>query len=177
MFQEEKRGMRQKLDFLSELIIEFVFFGFVGWTYETVLTSISWGRFADRGWLHLPILPIYGFCGLAILLVLHKVKSVPLIFVFGTLFTTAAELASSYIIELFTDKRLWDYDSWAFNFQGRISLVSSLIFGVLCVLLIKVLHPFAGYVMHKIGDRAVRISAVIFLAAIAADIVITLAGF
>lgn len=166
-----------KLDVLAGAVLEFVFFGFIGWTYETVLTSIAWGRFAERGWLHLPILPIYGFCGLALLLVLGRLKSIPQIFIAGTLFTTAAELAASYIIGLFTDKRLWDYDNWAFNFQGRISLVSSLIFGVLCVLLIKVLHPFAGFVMRKIGDRAVRISAVIFLAAIAADIVITLAGF
>ncbi len=169
--------MRQKLDFLSALIIEFVFFGFVGWAYETVLTSIAWGRFVERGWLHMPILPIYGFCGLVLILILCKIESVPLIFAVGTLFTTSVELAASYIIELFTDKRLWDYNSWAFNFQGRISLGSSLIFGVLCVLLVKVLHPFAGYIIRKNGDSSVRISALIFLAAIAVDIVVTLAGF
>ena len=166
--------MKRRIDQLSAIVIEFVFYSLIGWIYETILTSIAWGRFAERGWLHLPICPIYGFCGLAILLVLHKIKSVPLIFLFGTLFTTAAELAASYILELFVDKPLWDYNSWAFNFDGRIALGSSLIFGVLCVLLVKVFHPAAKLVTDKTGSTAKRVAAAVLLGAIAVDVLILL---
>lgn len=166
--------MKQRIDWLSALFIEFVFYSFIGWAYETILTSIVWGRFAERGWLHLPICPIYGFCGLALLLVLHKVKSVPLIFLFGTLFTTVAELAASYILEFFTDKPLWDYNSWALNLDGRIALGSSLIFGVLCVLLVKAFHPAAKFVTDKMSSNVKRVTAAIMLGAILIDVIVIL---
>lgn len=165
---------------LSALVLEFTVYSFIGWLYETILTSAVWGRFADRGWLHLPICPIYGFCAMALLLIFRRMKSTVLIFAVGTAVTTAAELAASYVLDLFIDDSLWDYDNWAFNFQGRIALGSSLIFGVLCVLLVKVLHPAAEYFSNKasgrLGSRVLKITATIILAAIFADTVVTLIG-
>lgn len=154
---------------LSALVLEFTAYSFIGWAYETILTSAVWGRFADRGWLHLPICPIYGFCAMALLLIFRKMKNPAIIFAVGTIITTAAELAASYILEHFTGERLWDYDSWAFNFQGRIALGSSLIFGVLCLLLAKVLHPAAEYFYNKVSGRAIKITAAITLSVILAD--------
>lgn len=161
---------------LSAAVVEFVFYSFIGWTYETVITSISWGRFADRGWLHLPICPIYGFCAFFLLLLLGRLKGILPIFLSGTAVTTAAELAASYLLEIFTDERLWDYYDWKFNFDGRVSLFSSLIFGAMCVLLIKVLHPTAVKLAGKMSGRAVIGTAAVMLAAILADIAATLAG-
>lgn len=161
---------------LSALVLEFTAYSFIGWLYETILTSAVWGRFAERGWLHLPICPIYGFCAMALLLIFRRIKNPALIFVVGTAVTTAAELAASYIVWELADSRLWDYDNWAFNFQGRIALGSSLIFGVLCVLLIKVLHPFAEYLTNKISGRILKIAAAITLAIIFADAAAVLAG-
>lgn len=174
--------MTQKVNIekLSVWVLEFTAYSFIGWLYETILTSAVWGRFADRGWLHLPICPIYGFCAMVLVLTLGKLKSVPLIFVLGTFIATAAELAASYMLDLFIDDSLWDYDSWAFNFQGRIALGSSLIFGVLCVLLIKVLHPSAEYLVSrfadKLGGRVLKIAAVITIAIIFAETVFVIAG-
>lgn len=170
--------MMQKVDTkkLSALVLEFTAYSFIGWLYETILTSAVWGRFADRGWLHLPICPIYGFCAMALLLILRRIKSPALIFVVGTAVTTAAELAASYVLDLFIDDSLWDYNNWAFNFQGRIALGSSLIFGILCVLLIKVLYPAAEYLADKASGRTLKIAAAITLAIIFADTVATLIG-
>ncbi len=165
-----------KIEKLSAVILEFVLYGFIGWTYETVITSISWGHFADRGWLHLPICPIYGFCAFFLLLILGRLKSIPLIFLAGTAVTTAAELAASYLLEIFTDERLWDYYDWKFNFDGRVSLFSSLIFGAMCVLLIKVLHPAALRFAEKLPSPVLIGAAAVMLAAIFADTAVTLAG-
>ncbi|MBD5144358.1 MAG: putative ABC transporter permease [Ruminococcus sp.] len=161
---------------LSALVLEFTVYSFIGWAYETILTSAVWGRFADRGWLHLPICPIYGFCAMALLLIFRRMKNPVLIFAVGTIVTTAAELAASYVVWDFADSRLWDYDNWAFNFQGRIALGSSMIFGVLCLLLAKVLHPAAEYLADKVSGRALKITAAIILAVILADTVAVLAG-
>lgn len=154
----------------AALVIEFTIYSFIGWVYETVLTSAVFGYFVDRGMLHIPICPIYGFCALALLLIFHKVKSVPAIFVLGTVLTTGAELAASYILEWFTDERLWNYADWKFNFQGRIALGSSLIFGMLCVILMKLLHPAAVHIFDKINGRKIKISAAVILAVILADL-------
>ena len=154
---------------LSALVLEFTAYSFIGWLYETILTSAVWGRFADRGWLHLPICPIYGFCAMALLLIFRRMKNPLLIFAAGTAVTTAAELAASYVVWDFADSRLWDYDNWAFNFQGRIALGSSLIFGVLCLLLAKILHPAAEYFSDKVSGRAIKITAAITLSVILAD--------
>lgn len=161
-------------------MLEFTAYSFIGWLYETILTSAVWGRFAERGWLHLPICPIYGFCAMALLLIFRRMKNPALIFVVGTAVTTAAELAASYIVWELADSRLWDYDNWAFNFQGRIALGSSLIFGVFCLLLAKVLHPAAEYLFDKasgrIGSKVLKITAAITLLAILADTAAVLAG-
>lgn len=167
---------RIKTKKLSALVLEFTAYSFIGWAYETILTSAVWGRFADRGWLHLPICPIYGFCAMALLLIFRRMKSPALIFVVGTAVTTAAELAASYVLNLFIDDPLWDYNNWAFNFQGRIALGSSLIFGALCVLLIKVLYPATEYLADKANGRTLKIAAAITLAIIFADTVATLIG-
>ena len=162
----------QKVDLtekVAALTIEFVLYSFIGWVYETVLTSVVWGHFADRGMLHLPVCPIYGFCALALLLIFNKVKSVPAIFVLGTVLTTGAELAASYVLEWFTEEPLWNYVDWAFNFQGRIALGSSLIFGILCVILMKLLHPLAVHILDKISGRKIKIAAGIIIAVILAD--------
>ena len=63
--------------------------------------------------------------------------------------TTAGELISSYIIEAVIHKQLWTYHMWHFNFQGRIALYSSLMFGVLSVLLVKAVHPLMRYFYKK----------------------------
>ena len=161
--------MKTKTEQAAALVIEFTVYSFIGWLYETILTSVSWGRFADRGVLHLPLCPIYGFCALALLLIFHRLKSVPLIFILGTLLTTAAEYAASCILERFTAESLWDYSHWRFNFQGRIALGSSLVFGVLCVLLIKLLHPAAKYLFDRMSGRTLKITAAVILAAVLTD--------
>ena len=159
---------------LCGFVTEFCFYSFIGWFYETILTSVAWGEFAKRGFLHLPFLPIYGFCGLFLVLLLGKLKSIPVIFLAGTAITTAAELGASYLIDIFLDKPLWNYSHWDFNFQGRISLYSSLIFGVLCVLLVKLLHPIMKKFNEKTSGKPLYITALILLFAIIADLIITI---
>lgn len=182
MFSRVIHGMKQradameektKLQLASELFCEFVLYSFIGWIYETVLTSIVWGEFAERGFLHLPLCVIYGFSALLLIFLLRKIKSAPLIFLAGGGIVTAIELAASYVLEAF-GQRLWDYEDWALDFQGRISLGSSLIFGMLCLILMKLLHPLCLKIYEKIPPTSVKISALIMLLAISADLIITL---
>lgn len=142
--------MLTKYKRICTYVIEFTICGMCGWIYETILTSYLWGRFADRGFLHIPVLPIYGFFAFILLPVFRKHNGFFTVFIGSTIITTVLELICAYAIEAVLHERLWSYRSWDFNFfDGRISLYSSLMFGVLSVILIKAVHPS----VHKFADR------------------------
>ena len=122
-------------------LIEFTVCAFCGWLYEEGLELAVNHAYADRGLLHLPLLPIYGFGGLLLVLLYRKRNDAPFVFVTAALVSTVLELAASYPLEHFLGWLPWDYSAWFCNFEGRISLPSSLIFGGLALLLVKLVHP------------------------------------
>ena len=54
---------------ITRYIVCFILASLIGWLYEIVMGLIVWGQFVDRGVLHLPLCPIYGF-GVLLILVL-----------------------------------------------------------------------------------------------------------
>ena len=122
-------------------LIEFTVCAFCGWLYEEGLELAVNHAYADRGVLHLPLLPIYGFGGLLLILLYRKHDSALFVFLTSTIATTILELAASYVLERTLGYIPWYYGEWFCNYEGRISLPSSLIFGGLALLLVKVVHP------------------------------------
>ncbi|MDE6591533.1 MAG: putative ABC transporter permease [Oscillospiraceae bacterium] len=124
-------------------LAEFFVCAFIGWCYEVLLTWAVLGVFVDRGAFSIPICPIYGIGALLMgeIVKLAGTKRVGEIFLVCAVSSTAFELAASYVIEAVLGHGLWSYSAWAFNFEGRISLFSSLIFGGMGVLFIKVIRP------------------------------------
>lgn len=131
----------QRLKRIMRIVIEFTVCALCGWLYEEGLELAVYHAYSDRGVLHLPLLPIYGFGGLLLVLLYRKHDSAPFVFVTSTLVTTLLELLASYLLERVLGWIPWDYSAWALNFEGRISLFSSLIFGGLALLLVKAVHP------------------------------------
>ncbi len=172
----QRVDIAKKSDRLAVLVIEFVIYSFIGWGYETILTSAVWGKFAERGFLRLPLCPIYGFCSIFLLLIFGRMKNILLMFVLGMAVITTLELAASYFLELFTEEKLWDYYSWKFNFDGRIALGSSLIFGAMCVFLVRVLRPSIRKLTDKISGKKLKITAATMMAVILTDLTLILLG-
>ena len=125
------------------LFFGFILSSFTGWLYETIVTWIVNGVYCDRGILHLPICPIYGFGSCILLCVLHRVKKPILIFVGGILITGIFEYICSYLIEYIFHTALWSYAGWPLSFDDRTSLVGCMIFGLLTVFYMKCLLPFS----------------------------------
>lgn len=136
---------------LPVMAADFIIGGFIGWIYETVLTSIVWGQYAERGVLPIPILPIYGFFAVILPFFFKKEHNIFLIFIISTAGATIFELIGAYLTEALLHERLWSYTAWKFNyFDGRISLFSSLIFGAMSVLFVKCIHPLTEKLILKI---------------------------
>lgn len=124
------------------MLADFLTGGFTGWVYETVITSIAFGRFEDRGVLPVPILPIYGFFALILAFLVKRETNIALLFILSSAGATIFELMGAYLTESLMGERLWDYGDWPLNFfDGRISVFSSLIFGGMCCFFVKLLHP------------------------------------
>lgn len=158
-------------------VIEFTLCGICGWVYETLLTSYLWGEYAERGFLHIPVLPIYGVFAFLLLPVFRKHNGFFTVFFGSMAITTVLELISSYLIEAILHKRLWNYSSWDFNFfDGRIALYSSLIFGLLSLILIKVVHPAVDKFAKKHSEKTISIIGSICWITILVDFIVTFTG-
>ncbi len=141
---------KERFTTICRLAVEFTICCFAGWVYEIMLYLLMYGYYQERGVLHLPLLPIYGFGGLALLLLFYKRKNWASVFFGSVILTTVLELVCSYLLEWILGRSLWDYSHWWLDFEGRISLPSSLIFGVMSLLLVKGLDPL----MQKFQENA-----------------------
>ena len=63
-------GRKKFHQVLGGYVLLFFLFSFYGWLLETAHFVIRWGKLTDRGFLSLPLCPIYGFSLLAAGLVL-----------------------------------------------------------------------------------------------------------
>ena len=85
--------------FLTRFFLLFILAAFIGWAYEIGCVYVIFGFYFDRGVLHLPVCPIYGFGMLTLYPIFRKVKNPLIIFAGSTLISTIVELVASLILE------------------------------------------------------------------------------
>ncbi len=113
----------------------------LGWIWETSYVSVCKRKFVNRGFLHGPVIPIYGCGAVMMLLVTQPVRdSLVLTYLAGMAGATLLELVTGWAMERLFKVRYWDYSHHKIQFGGYICLSSSLFWGVLTVLLVRVLH-------------------------------------
>ncbi len=113
-----------------EWLTLFYIYGFIGWVLEIIIVSYEQKRIVSRGFLRLPILPLYGFGASVIMTVTYPVAENPtLVFICGALACTLLEYFVGVIMESVFNVKYWDYSTYEFNFQGKISAISTLFWG------------------------------------------------
>lgn len=146
----------------------------MGWVYETSICSISQKKFVNRGFLKGPLCPVYGFGALACILILYqRTENVFVLFLLGMLLTCTVEYITSVLLEKFFASKWWDYSNRRFNLNGRICLLGAVVFGVLSVLLIKVLHPHLSVLTAQVPEWMQVVLAVILICLIIWDLYTT----
>ena len=163
----------KKLTLVLSYVFEFTVCALCGWLYEEGLELAVNRAYADRGVLHLPLLPIYGFGGLLIVWLFRRRNHPAFVFVVSALAATVLELAASYPLERILGYLPWYYGEWFLNFEGRISLPSSLIFGALALLLVNAVHPLCRWLTGRF-PRTVAIAGGLCGAALLCDSFVTL---
>ena len=147
----------------------------VGWISEVIYVGIFFEhKFVNRGFLHGPLCPIYGFGGLSILLLPQSLYSTwGMLFCASMLFGTIVEYLSSWILEKLFHTRWWDYSHYKFNIRGRVCLLNSVLFGVLGVVIIHFVQPLIMKYLSLFPDFVLSISADVIAVALTVDLLIT----
>lgn len=136
----------------SRLIISFLAYGFLGWILEGVVMLIEKHRLINRGFLTGPVLPIYGFGAVAILLLTAPVRSQPwLVFVVGVVAASVIEFIGHLGLEKLLGLVLWDYTGRFANIQGRVCLTNALGFGVAGLFVVYVADPWLSRFIDGLG--------------------------
>ena len=148
------------LDTLRNYFENFLVYAVLGWIYESIWCCMIYHKrgFINRGFLFGPWLPIYGI-GFFIILGIFKFLKVkkPLgVFIIGTLVATIAELSASYIIDMVVGTPMWDYKGYFMNFDGRIALEPSMMFGVMICIAICLIQPVVVRFQEKTRENNLR---------------------
>ena len=152
-------------------------YGFLGWCSEVVFAAVNSGKFVNRGFLNGPICPIYGFGVLIISLCLTPfVDNFFLLFLFSMVLTSALEFLTGWVLEKLFNTKWWDYTDVPFNIKGYICLKFSIIWGLACVFIMKIVHPVITGMVEKFPLTLGIILLVLLLCIFAADFGITLAA-
>lgn len=128
----------------------FYIYCFIGWIFESAYVSLRTKHPVNRGFLRIPLLPLYGSGAVMMLWISLPVKGSPiLVYLFGVVAATALEYVTGSVMEQLFKIRYWDYSGHRFQVRGYICLSSSIAWGFLTILMTEVIHaPIAGVILN-----------------------------
>ncbi|MEG0295952.1 MAG: putative ABC transporter permease [Clostridium sp.] len=169
---EEKLGY-QKIFWI------FVIFSIIGFILETVWCFISDGYFESRkGLVYGPFSQVYGFGAIILIALLWKMRnrSNTTIFIWSAVIGGAAE----YICSFFQEKALgtvsWEYSNSFLSIGGRTNLKYCIFWGILGVLLIKVIYPKISVYIDKLLNKMGKVLTVVMAVFLAYNMFISVAA-
>ncbi len=137
---------------ITQWLLFFFVYCFFGWIFESAYVSVRKRKFVNRGFMHGPFLPLYGFGAILILFVTIPVKdSYVWMYFMGAAAATVLEYGTGVVMEKIFKVRYWDYSNQRFNFQGHICLTSTIAWGFLAIFLVKVIHNPVEKMIMKIS--------------------------
>ncbi len=148
----------------------FYFYCFVGWCIESVYVSLHKKRWVNRGFMRGPFLPLYGSGGIMMLVVSMPFQQyLPLVFIAGCIGATILEYVTGVTMEALFKVRYWDYSDKKFNFQGHVCLGTSLAWGLLTILMTRVVHKPVERLVLAIPGNILTILTLALTVGIACD--------
>jgi uncharacterized membrane protein len=127
-------------------------FSIIGLILETAYCFITTGVLESRKGLILgPVCPIYGVGAVVIIAGLNRYKGNKWkLFLMGILLGSLAEYIISFGLESLYGSRFWEYSYMKYHLNGRISILYSLFWGILSVLVIQIVKPLIDKYIVKI---------------------------
>lgn len=157
---------------VTSVLLLFFFMSFVGWCWEVSLHLINNGQFVDRGVLHLPWLPIYGFGCVFILLLLRRWRQEPIKeFLYAVILCGFVEYFTSVYLQAVYHTEWWSYKGYFLNLNGRICAEGLLVFGLGGMAFVYIIAPLLDNWFRKIGLEKLSKLAIVLLVVFVADVI------
>ncbi len=157
-----------------EILCFFLIYSFFGWCLEVVYQAIEHGKFINRGFLNGPYCPIYGFGVIIVTGALDPIKSNAVLLFFGSvILTSILEFITGFVLEKIFHMHWWDYSEEKFNLSGYICLKFSLLWGVACLVVVRIIHPTVTVFVDKFPSTAGIIIISVYMIGVASDMIVT----
>ena len=161
--------------YISMLILSFYIYSFGGWLWESLILSIA-GRYKirNRGFLNGPVIPIYGFGAILVILLFDSNEKFYSLFIEGGVVACVLEYMTSWAMEKLYHHRWWDYSDKPFNLNGRVCLEGFVCFGVFSFVCMKWLQPALFRYLDKYQLIPLIIIATVLTTLFALDVMYTI---
>ncbi len=136
--------------------IFWVFFtrSLIGFIYENTLGLLQNGYFELRqGLMYGPFIPVYGIGAVVLVLFLRKIRHSFVLFLIGSVLGGVVEYIASYVQQYVFGSVSWNYSHEPLNIGGRTDVIFALFWGLLGVLMIRIIYPKLSMLIDKIPNR------------------------
>lgn len=165
---------------IAQYFVEFIFYSFLGWIWESIYCSAKEHKWADRGFLFGPVCPIYGSAVVLTSVIFGGISALsspdfPIwgIFIICYIGSAVLEFGTSWVLEKRFHARWWDYSYMPLNIQGRICVPVSTAFGIVGVFVVRYLIPTIEGMHEVIPTIIYEVLAIILAMAFGADYALT----
>lgn len=141
---------------LHQSLWYFIIFSIAGIMIETIYCYATTGVIESRkGLMWGPFCPVYGVSAAVLILCLgrYRNKNILELFIYGLIAGSMAEYILSFVLEAIYGMRFWDYTYTNLHLNGRICLLYSTYWGILSVILIKLVKPILDKIIDKIASQ------------------------
>ena len=161
----------------------FMIYSFLGWIYESTYCTVKERKWENRGFLYGPVCPIYGAGAVIIIFLSHRFTSggtltlTPWqVFLISMLGSAVLEYMTSWVLEKRFHAVWWDYSHLPLNLQGRISLLTSIGFGLGGLLIVYVLAPVSDGLLERLPEQGTQMAALLGVILITVDTTLTVSA-
>lgn len=156
----------------------FIIFSLLGLIFEFILYLIMNKTVGARGVYLGPLCFIYGITALIMIKLLEPLNHTRAkLLIVSILLVSMIQYIVSFILECSYGAKLWDYSGLTANLNGRVSLLYSIIAGLIMAIFIKHIKKHTDNLINKFKGKPAKIIDIILIVILIIEILFTIWGF
>lgn len=162
----------------KRILAYFIIYSFLGFIIETIFGMLTKGVIESRqSCLYGPFCCIYGLGAAVMIPGLQKFKKKNwTLFLAGAIEGSIVEYVISWIGEIVFHIKWWDYSNMPFDINGRICLLFTIFWGILALVLMRLINPYIEKFIDKIPKKLFSVLTIGGTILLILDLLITAFG-
>lgn len=162
----------------KRILAYFIIYSFLGFIIETIFGMLTKGVIESRqSCLYGPFCCIYGLGAAVMIPGLQKFKKKNwTLFLAGSIEGSIVEYVISWLGEIVFHIKWWDYSNMPFDINGRICLLFTIFWGILALVLMRLINPYIEKFIDKIPKKLFSVLTIGGTILLILDLLITAFG-